>query len=60
MLEEYNEFIADKLLSFPDTSTTQMYDWLKKAYAFFPDACPKCRLGGESRVEYPEGVNHRT
>lgn len=41
MLEEYKDFIADKLRSFPDTSTAQMHDWLKETYPFFPDVCPR-------------------
>ena len=40
-LEEYKDFIADKLRSFPDTSAAQMHDWLKEAYPFFPDVCPR-------------------
>lgn len=41
MLEEYKDFIADRLRSFPDTSAAQMHDWLKEAHPFFPDVCPR-------------------
>lgn len=41
MLEEYKDFIADKLRSFPDTSAAQMHDWLKESYPFFPAVCPR-------------------
>lgn len=40
-LEEYKEFIADKLRIYPDTSAAQMHDWLKEAYPFFPDVSPR-------------------
>lgn len=40
-LDEYKDFIADKLRSFPDTSAAQMHDWLKEAYPFFPAVCPR-------------------
>jgi len=40
-LDEYKDFIADKLRSFPDTSAAQMHDWLKEAYPFFPSVCPR-------------------
>lgn len=40
-LEEYKDFIADRLRSFPDTSAAQMHDWLKEAHPFFPDVCPR-------------------
>ena len=41
MLEEYKDFISDRLRTFPDTSAAQMHDWLKEAYPFFPDVCPR-------------------
>ena len=40
-LEEYKDFIADRLRSFPDTSAAQMHDWLKEAPPFFPNVCPR-------------------
>lgn len=40
-LEEYKEFIADKLRMYPDTSAAQMHDWLKEAYPFFPEVSPR-------------------
>ena len=41
MLEEYKDFIADKLRSFPDTGSAQMHDWLKEAYPFFQTVSPR-------------------
>lgn len=41
LLEEYKDFIADRLRQYPDTGATQMHDWLKEAYPFFPEVCPR-------------------
>lgn len=40
-LEEYKDFIADKLRMYLDTSAAQMHDWLKEAYPFFPEVSPR-------------------
>ena len=36
-LSEYEEFVRDRLVEFPDTSAAQMYDWLKEHHPEFPD-----------------------
>lgn len=41
LLEDYKDFIAEKLRQYPDTGAAQMHDWLKEAYPFFPEVCPR-------------------
>lgn len=36
-LSEYERFVRDKLIEFPDTSAAQMHDWLKEHHPEFPD-----------------------
>lgn len=36
-LSEYEGFVRDKLIDFPDTSAAQMHDWLKEHHPDFPD-----------------------
>lgn len=50
-LEEYKEFIADKLRIYPDTSAAQMHDWLKEAYPFFPGVSPPFGCLAEKRLD---------
>jgi transposase len=40
-LEVYEEFVRSKLEKFPDTTTAQMYDWLKEKHADFPKTTRK-------------------
>lgn len=37
----YESFVKDRLVSFPDTSSAQMYDWLKEHNDAFPKVSPK-------------------
>lgn len=36
-LSPYEGFVLDRLIEYPDTSTAQMYDWLKEHHEDFPD-----------------------
>lgn len=36
-LSEYEGFVRDKLIDFPDTPAAQMHDWLKEHHPDFPD-----------------------
>ena len=40
-LQPYEDFVKAKLETFPDTSASQMHDWLKEHYSAFPDVSPK-------------------
>ncbi len=41
ILSLYECFVKDKLIEFPDTTTAQMYDWLKESHPDLPQA--SCR-----------------
>lgn len=36
-LSEYEGFVRDRLIDYPDTSAAQMHDWLKEHHPGFPD-----------------------
>ena len=38
ILSLYEGYVKDKLVEFPDTSTAQMYDWLKESHPDLPEA----------------------
>lgn len=40
-LQEYELFVKEKLVKFPETPAAQMHDWLKECYADFPVVTPK-------------------
>ena len=40
-LDVYEHFVKNKLKQFPDTSASQLHDWLKEYYNDFPDVHPK-------------------
>jgi len=40
-LEPYEHFVKVKLDTFPETSASQMHDWLKEHYPYFPSVNPK-------------------
>ena len=52
-LEEYKEFIADKLRMYPDTSAAQMHDWLKEAHPFTSEMAV---IAHEKAFEYFHGI----
>ena len=41
ILSAYEDFVADKLSTFPDTSTAQIHDWLKEGRTDFPLVPPR-------------------
>lgn len=41
ILDEYEGFVKDKLMAFPDTSTAQIHDWLKEYHSNFPEIAPR-------------------
>jgi transposase len=40
-LQPYEDFVKAKLETYPDTSASQMHDWLKEHYSCFPKVSPK-------------------
>ncbi len=40
-LDSYEEFIKERLVLYPDTSSAQMHDWLKECHHDFPKINPK-------------------
>ncbi len=40
-LTPYESFVAEKLASFPDTSSAQLHDWLKEAHEDLPEVSPR-------------------
>jgi transposase len=40
-LQPYEDFVKTKLETYPDTSASQMHDWLKEHYSSFPKVSPK-------------------
>lgn len=41
ILAMYEDFVADKLSLYEDTSAAQIHDWLKEAHASFPEVSPR-------------------
>lgn len=41
LLDPYEDFVAQKLNVFPDTTAAQMHDWLKEHHVDFPQVSPK-------------------
>ena len=40
-LQEYELFVKDRLVKYPETPAAQMHDWLKETYTDFPIVTPK-------------------
>ena len=40
-LQEYELFVKDRLVKYPETPAAQMHDWLKESYPDFPVVTPK-------------------
>lgn len=61
----FESFIKERLIQYPDTSASQMHDWLKEHFADFPLVSPKTVfnfvIGGTSALpdcqnKYCQGV----
>lgn len=63
MLDSYEGFVKIKLENYPDTSASQMRDWLKEHYSNFPEVSPKTIYNFVMRVRQrhniPKTVNQR-
>ncbi len=40
-LTPYQDFVREKLNTYPDTSTAQIHDWLKESYPLLPQVSPR-------------------
>ncbi len=48
LLDPYEDFVAQKLNVFPDTTAAQMHDWLKEHHVDFPQVSPKVSLRSDA------------